>query len=355
MPVDPPIVDSVVGPYRQVLVDLQGATTTGLELAEMTWAVAEMERLASMLEDPAAYYAAIANLGLSQRFNDAYSRMLASWPTDAQYVYELPEVRPPSDEELLGVQLTAHMALLEQIRDTPAEAELGQPFRDAVDLARSGASYPVFMRCLIERGHDLLLERQVATRANIAAALSAAEVDGEPARAAHQRELLRAFDELVASSPWPAPDPFAFELRRARIDAAHEPTVAARAALVARWHAVLTLVVDWLEAHCAFAPTDPRFANDDPEVTQRNLDRARECHPGFVAVRERLLSETWGLEFDGIFQHETFAEEQRAGRVPYGDELIALAREARPYCVPGGSPPPDLVERAAALHAVAVA
>ena len=215
-----------MAPYRQALNELQAAGTTGIEIAEMTWAIGEMERLASVLEDPAAYSAGIANLGLTQRFNDAYNRVLASWPKEDTHVHVLPEIRPPSDEELLGVVITAHMALLERIRGTHHEAELGQPLRDAIDLARSGASYPVFMRVMLERGHDLLLEQQAPSRERIVAALAEAEEHRDPARAAYQRELLKAFDDLSANSAYGAPDPFAFELARTRIDAVHQAAIA---------------------------------------------------------------------------------------------------------------------------------
>jgi hypothetical protein len=333
----------MVAPFVDLLDKARAEGKTGPDVDTMADAVAQMRALAPSASDAGDYGAILAKSGLYQTFSDAYNRLASASYTSA-------DGELPSDEQLMANTLAAYRSSLDSLRGVPDEARLRGPIEQVVALGQSGVTYPVFLRQMTEQGLDWAMAGSIVSRDALVSAVDHARSTVDPAREAQHQELLDAYDDLVARSPFGAIDPFEFELVRFGIEWRHAPGIASRDALIGRWRRLLDLVVDWLDAHCSFAPTDDRFQGATRRETQERIEMARECNPGFLAVREALVVETWNLHFDDIFEHESFGAEQRAGRVRYTDARLELARATRSNCVPGGSPPQDLVTRAEELY-----
>ena len=86
MPVDPTMVDAMLGTFRDLLSGVRSAGSTGEDVDEMAAALAAMEALGQELSDVGDFSAKLAGGGYYQRFTDAYTRVMtaaAGWATGA--------------------------------------------------------------------------------------------------------------------------------------------------------------------------------------------------------------------------------------------------------------------------------
>ena len=345
MPVDPAMVDAMVGPFRDMLAGALAQGAEGDDVDEMGAALAAMEALGQELQDAGDLAGRLAAEGHYQRFTDAYSRaMLAAAGGGGAGAI-------PDDATLLEQSVTAYESSLRQLRSAEAvdEGALAAVER-IVAIGRSGVTYPVFLTQLEEeRLPEALAAGAAPSRESLAAALAHHQRFVDPPRATEAMALLKARDELAAASPTGAVDPFAFELARLRIAWEHAPAIARRDALVPRVGRLLDLVVDWLDAHTSWAPHDDRFQGATAADTERNVARTRECNPGFLAVRAATFAAMFGPE--PWWTRPELAEERSTGRIAWTDARVQLALDAIPSCVPLATTPADLVARAEAFGA----
>lgn len=327
MAVDPAMVDAMLGTFRDLLAQVRAQGSNGADVDEMATALGDMEALATQLSDVTEFSTTLANGGYYTRFTDAYTRVMTSGPTMAAM---------PDDATLLAQTLAAY-------EGSAAPPEL---LERILAIGRSGVSYPVFLRRLEEEGlNDVLAGSVAPSRDSLVAMVEHHRSTGDPARLAEAEAFVAAHDSLAAESPFGSVDPFAFELRRFRIAWVHAPGIACRDAIVQRLPRLLDHVIDWLDAHTSWAPHDDRFIGTSPAETQRNVERARECNPGFYAVRAAQFAEMFGPE--PWWQRPELAEERAAGRILWTDPRMALAIDAIPSCVPlVPAAPPELVSRA---------
>jgi hypothetical protein len=348
MPVDPNIVNPTLDPFRKMLAEVRAKGLGGPDVDQMAEVLGRMEALAQQMGDVTAYMGQLTQENSFQQFSDAYSRALAGAAKEAS--------KGMSDEELLAQTLDAYEQALQVHRSGQAgdAAEHTVPTLERIlALGRSGVSYPVFLRQLEEQGLARALEGSAsATRDALSKDLAFAKESWLPVRVEQAQRILAAYDELVAKAPFGQPDPLALELARKRIEWELEPMHRRWAAVVDRWSYVLDLLVDWLDAHASFAPSDERWRTPGASAAQvqQNIRRTKECTPGDVGYRLAILQEYFHLGFDDIFTHETFRTEYTARRVHWSDARLALIRETLPHCTLGGVAPPELVARAEQLH-----
>jgi hypothetical protein len=300
--------------------------------------LAEMEALAGRAPDVAAYSAQLAGDGYFQRFTDAYTALMTSPAASSDDGID-------QDAQLLTQSLSAYRAALDRLTSVPDSEAARRAIERVIAIGESGLSYPLFLARLEDEALTEALEGAVTpSRVQLESAVQAARQAVDPAREAEARAILSAYDELARRSTIDTVDPFAFELRRYEIAWQHAPLVARRDAMAHGVATLLNLVVDWIDAHTSWAGQDQRFQGVSSSDTARKIAMARECNPGFYAVRVRLFEDAFGAV--PWWQRPELEEERRAGRIGWSTERIALAVEAIPHCVPLAAAPAELVARA---------
>jgi hypothetical protein len=347
MPVDRMFTDPMLGPFRNMMEDVEAKGLSGPDADQMRAVLGLMESLAEEMDDFAAWSGKLAQDQLFGKFSDAYSRALAAAAKPASG-----EV--PSDGDLLAQQLGAIRQMLRSYENGQAgeDAKMLVPhLKRMIGIGESGVSFPVYLRMVEEEGLNRVLDGAApVVRSGIEQDLQFAREAWLPRKITEQQKVLEMFDGLAATAPFGQPDPLEFSTGRYRIEWEFGPEHRLWSAMVDRWQYMLSLLVDWLDAHTSFAPTDPRWCMPPGTDVQKNILRTKECGPGRFRFREALFREYFGLDWDGIWAHETFTWEYTANRIEWSDERLRLIRDTYPCCVPGAVAPPGLVKRAEELH-----
>ncbi|MDX6278868.1 MAG: hypothetical protein QOJ72_2996 [Nocardioidaceae bacterium] len=345
MPIEASMVDAMVGTFRDLLTGARANGSTGPDVDEMAAALADMETLATQLNDVGEYSTKLAGGGYYQRFTDAYTRVMTAaaggGTTGAPATI-------PEDATLLAQSLQAYESSLEHLRTMPDQGEAVDVLERLLAIGRSGVTYPVFLRQVDEAGlNEALAGTITPSRETLLKGVEQAHSTGDVARESEAHALVEMRDRLAAASPTGSVDPFTFELERFRVAAQHAPAIALRDAIVQRLPRLLDLVIDWLDAHTTWASRDDRFAGADAAATRHRIDMARECNPGFYAVRAMQFAEAFGPA--PWWTRPELAQERTAGRILWTDERLQLALDAIPVCVPLAAAPTELVSRAEAF------
>lgn len=352
MPVPAQYTEPMFGPFRGMVAEVEQKGLSGEAVDEMRAQMATMERLSAECGDISALTGQLAQLGTFQKFSDAYSRALveASQPKAGD--------AGPSDEELMANTLAAYRSTLDTYRSGQAGDDGTRllPFVERmVALGESGVSYPVYLRKLEEEGLNRVLEGSApALRPHLEADIERNRVEwAPPFEVAAARNALATFDELAARAPFGQPDSLEFSLAQRAMDWELEPARRRWSDTIRQWEALLSELVDWLDAYTSFAPYDERWRTPGASdaTTRRNIERTKACGPGEARYREQICGWYYGFGFAALFQHETFRHEYTANRVSWSDARLELCAGVYPLCKPGGAPSPDLVQRAEQLHA----
>jgi hypothetical protein len=344
----------MLDPFRGMLAELHDRGLTGADVDACAAALATMEAHLETSADLASFGAALADSGLYLEFSDAYTRAATAAATAAAAPSaDANDVgAAPSDEELLANTLAAYEGAIEPLRSTPDGDLAIEAIEAVLALGRSGISYPVFLRRLEEAGLARALEGAVVTRRALERELDLAREQRNPVAVAAAEDRLSAYDRLAEQSPFGVPDAFRFGLWRDRVDWEHEPALITRRLLQWRWYLLVSSLVDWLDAHTTFAPTDDRWAGPgaSPADVQRNIARTKACEPGIFRARERIVRESFGHDFPALMAHELVANDVALGTVGWTDERLALAVDTYEHCRPGATAPGELVARSEALR-----
>jgi len=347
MPVGKMYTDPMLDPFRNMMKDVDGRGLTSPDVDAMRDQLNLMERLALEMDDIAAFSGRLVQDQVFQKFSDAYSRALANAakPADGEV---------PDDEDLLKQQL-------DTMRQTLQMYESGQAGEDAkmlvphvkriIEIGESGVSFPVYLMMVEEEGLNKVLDGAAPmVRSGIEQDLQFAREAWRPRKITEQEKVLEMFENLVSKAPFGQPNPLEFSILRYGIEWEFEPEHRLWYAMVSRWQYMLDLLVDWLDAHTSFAPTDSRWCMPPGTDVQKNIRRTKECGPGNFRFREALFLEYFGLDWDAIWRHETFTWEYTANRVEWSDERLQLIRDTFQHCLPGNEAPAELVKRAEELH-----
>lgn len=348
MALDPMFADPMLGPFRNMMKEVDDKGLTGPDVEEMRNQLGHMERLAQEMSDIAAYSGKLAQDMTFQKFSDAYGRAL-SGAAQAQ-------AGGGSDGDLLAQTLSAYEDALGRYRQGQAGEEgamLIEPLERVIALGRSGVSYPVFLQKLEEQGLSRVLEGAAPlVRSGSEKSLAFAEQSWDRMGIAVGRAKLAAFDELAARAPFGQPDALELELAHRRIDWDHDPLRARYDAMVRRWQYMIEMLVDWVDSFTQFAPYDERWrtAGSSEADVRQNIARTQETTPPRFHYREALYQRYFHQSWHQIWSDDTFAWEYTANRVPWSDERLQLCAEVYPWCRAGQPPEALLISRAEAMH-----
>ncbi len=347
MSVDAAVVSSMLDPFRGMNTELQTKSLSGPDVDDCAAALAEMEALATGATDIMDLSTKLGLSGLYLRFSDAYTRALIAAATPQPG-------KMPTDEEMLATTLTAYddaVARLEATNDEVSKQAI-PGIQSVIALGRSGVTYPVFLRRMEEEGLTDALQGATVARTGLEMDLGFAQKMRNPSEVAKCEKLDATFDTLASASAFGVPDSFEFSLHRRRIEWDFEPALITRRMLEWRWSKLTDHLIDWLDAHAAFAPFDERWADIDgnQQVTRENIRRTKECEPGRFRARERIVKESFGVDFPELDRHELVGNDIAIGIVSWSDERLDLARATYPHCSPGAVAPAELVARTEELQ-----
>ncbi|MCL4236374.1 MAG: hypothetical protein KJ042_17865 [Deltaproteobacteria bacterium] len=352
MPVPAMFVDPMLGTFRDFMRDIDAKNLTGADVDTMREALARMEHLAATNDDFATFSGLLMQEGLFLKFSDAYGRALAAAASASAA-----SGGGPSDESLLAQSLKSYEDALATYErgDAGDDARALIPFVERIlEIGRSGASYPVFLRMMEEEGLTRVLEGAApVARAGLVKTLDFAKANWLPRSVEESAEILAIFDDMAAAAAFGQPDPFVFGLARTRVEWRFAPAHRLWSAIVDHRDRLIFLLVDWLDAHAAFAFYDARWRGPGmtDEQVRRNIRRTKECAPGDFRVLAAITAESFGLAWDDLWAHETFAADYAARRIAWTDERLRLVRATHAVCVPGAKAPDELVKVAEDLHA----
>ncbi|OHD57705.1 MAG: hypothetical protein A2014_11320 [Spirochaetes bacterium GWF1_49_6] len=337
MPVDKDIVNSMLDPFRNMVKDVDDRKLTGKDVDDMKGVMAKMEGLAQSMDDMSSYAVKLNTDGLFTAFSNAYSRALGAAAQAAN------AAKPPSDEEMLKQSLAAYEKSYNYLKDKPEMEYLVPPVKRAVEIAKSGVTYPVFLRMCEE---ELVFERMKngEQRPALEFQLECARAMGDKLRTEMYEKQLKTYEDLSKQNPCGIADNLAFEIARQRIEWEFAPPIAEWDSILWIWDSRLLYIVhDWLDAHCSFAPFDERWRGDTTAITQYNIRRTKEKNPGRLVVWERILRAYHGIGWDDIWTHPIWQHEQAESRVWFCDGCIENMKRTYPFCKPGHKPPADVI------------
>ena len=344
MPVDKNIADSMLGPFRGMLNDLEQKKSQGPGMEKLRALMARMEACASETDDVTTFSTRLATEGLYNDFSTAYTEVMTE---AARKDYEA----EGGEEKMMRQTLEAYESSLQQAEGKPYMDSICVTLREMIALGKSGVSYPVFLRTAEEKGLNDILQGAAVIREVLLTELELAKLLHAPLLLAKAEEILSQFDRLASVSPAGRPDSFEFGLLRQRIEWEYEPGIIRWNTIVRHWDRMLMMVFDWHDSYCSFAPYDQRWADlRGMEYTLKNIRRTQECTPGFLKVREHIFHRYFGLKWEDIFTHETYINDMGSCRIWFSDGALDIIRDTYPCCVPGGKPTAEIIGRAEKQH-----
>ena len=358
MPIDPGMVDMMLGTFRTMYSECLDKGMTGPDVDGMKAALDAMEQLGQEMDDFAAYSAKLTTEGLFNEFSKHYGSALAGNSSDSQ------DPDNYDDAALLKTTLDAYrdsiVTLEKAFRDAAEEAKakgshdigkivdkgnLIQPIKDVIALGESGVNYPTFLRLMIEQGLDKALEGSIAQREAIEYEIEWSHAMMLPYPEMEKKQkFLETFDALAAKSKINMPEPFEYELARQKLEHQYLPAEVKWKAIVNRWEQLLDEVDEWINSYASNARyIDPWKDAADP---QRAVLRSQDCCPGQLKVREKIFYDYFQLTWDDIFSHDTYINEVNAYRMSYSQPHIDLLKRVYPHMKPFQKPPQELIDEA---------
>ena len=333
MPIDKSTVDTMLDPFRNMMKDVDSKKLTGKAVDEMRSTLETMERLSQEMDDIISYSTKLATDNLYMDFSNAYSKALMAAAAN----------QPTDDAGLLKQGLQAYENSYNQLKDDPKNQHLLPPLERALQIGKSGVSYPVFLRMCEEQGIFAEMGSGMPLP-TILFDIHCAEVMDLPVEVEMHKKILEGYRALCSKHPFKLADPLEYRLMRQKIEWEYAPARAKWKAIIDRWEKMHDMLIDWIDAHCSFAPHDGRWIDPtNPKNTPINIQRTKECTPGDLKVREAIFREYFNLGWDDVWTHETYLNEQKASRIFACDERIELLKKTYPLCKPGGAPPSEVI------------
>ncbi|TAL32724.1 MAG: hypothetical protein EPN93_15575 [Spirochaetes bacterium] len=335
MAVEKEMAGQILNPFRQMVKDAEDRGVAADGLAELKGIMAAMEKYGEEMDEASAFSMKLYNDGYYTKFSGLYTKLVTAQAMNAPY----------DDAALLKQSVGAMENSYNQLKDNPDHVHLLGPVKKAIEIGKSGVSYPVFLRTCEEQGIYEMM-KSGNDRPVIEFYIHVADVMFDPVRKKMNEAILAKWEELAKASAFGRPDPVEFGMWRYTIEWQYEPAIAKWKAIYEAWERLLDIVHDWRDSFCAFAPYDERWA--DPrgkDATMENIARTQGCNPGYLQVREAQFKEYFGIDWNGIFTHVTYLNEQKAGRIWYSEENLALLKAAYPLCKPGGKPSGDIIAK----------
>jgi hypothetical protein len=357
MPIDKMMSDPMLGIFRNMVQECRDKKLSGPAFDKIIAEMNKMEKYAAEMDDFAAFSAKLMTEGCFTNFSTAYSQVIA----DAAKASSGSQYKSAGDEDegFLKQTLNAYQSALDRY-DQEAKngtmkpktaAALRAGVQAVIDLGKSGITYPVFLRQMIEKGLDKAMEGSAVLRDSLVTDLGWAKFYNLPLYIKRNEEILKTYDGMAAKAAFGVPDSFEFGLARGEIEWKYEPDIVKWKAITECWEKVLDLVNDWIDAYTNFAPKDERWVDiSNPSATQKNIRRTKEVGPFRLREREKLLKESFDIGWDDIYKHETYLLAWTNVDVSISAAKIELMKKAYPLCKPGGAPTGEMIKEAEKLH-----
>ena len=346
MPIEKTYADAMLGTFRNMLQNCKDKNLSGESFNKMTVAMNRMEALALEMDDLGSFNAKLTTEGLFTEFSTAYGVLLAE---EGQKKYAAGGTY--DDSQLLAQTIEAYENSLQQLNSHPDKEKLQEPIQEVIALGRSGVNYPTFLRMLIEKGLEKAMEGTVLSREALQKDIHWSVELTLPVYERRNRAILAKYDQMASAAAFGVPDSVVFSMERFKIESAFQPMINKYDAIAWRWGKMLELLHDWIDAYTSFAPYDERYVSlEGMEQTKRNIKFCKDCYPGFFKVREDIFNRYFVMQWDDIFNHESFVAERKGRRCMYTDAYIEFLKEIYHHCVPFTQAPEELVTKAEQLH-----
>lgn len=248
----------------------------------------------------------------------------------------------------------------EELKDKPNmhknDVEVDKMFRDDLLVApiekaialgeEPGMTYPRFLRLLIEKGLDKLMEEgHTAVRAGMAFRLRIAEALGKGTIATEmEHKKLEAFDKLAELSELKIPNPDELKITLERIERQYKPQIAKHGNIEDRWDDIIDDMYIWSLSYVSFAKEIQPWAMYPFEERPEMIRETQKTSPGIIKVRLKQLKKYYDMDFYDIFKHITFKLSVELYGVKYSQEMIEfLIDKVYPECRPFNDLPQDAI------------
>ncbi len=358
MAIDKVMADAMLTPFRNMIKECEEKHFSGAKFNELKLTFKRMETLATELDDINVFNAKCMEEALQMKMSQLYSELLSQEAKKSQC-----ENNDYSDEALMKNTLKAYEDALIQLKNSLKnasyleknflnDAETINTLSEIISLAKSGLTYPEFLTVLIKKGYDKALDGMSKERKGIQFEIDIAKETDIPPVIEMREKTLELFDTMAEKSPFNIPDALKFHIKRNELEWEYQPVINRWRAITEAFYQLFTLLYDWLDAYCDFAPFDGRwnFPGATRADVEKNIRRTKGTNPGFLKERLRIFNENFSLSWDNIFTHETFLFEYKRGFFPYSNERFELIKKTFQYCIPHEKPPIELIKQAEALH-----
>jgi hypothetical protein len=344
MPIDNTMADSMLGAFRSMFSDIAAKNISGENFDKMKSVLDKMEQCAVEMDDIVSFSTRLATENLYTEFSNAYSKVMAELASKEYSGND-------GDEKLLAQALQSYSDFIPGLKDVKHGDKIAKAIQDVIDLGKSGITYPVFLRICEEKGLNKILQGGLVIRDGLLEELQFAKDSFYPFTIKMREDVLEAYDKMSLTSAFGVPDSFEFGLVRQNIEWKYEPDIIKWMEIIRRWDKMLEIVNDWVDSFGSFAPFDQRWADmRGMQYTLENIKYTKLCNPGFLKRREIIFNDYFQLNWDDIFTHDTWNWEMKAGRIWYSDINIEKLQKGYSFCVPGGSPPAELISLAEKIN-----
>jgi hypothetical protein len=360
MPIDESILGPMIGPYENMIKDVDSQGITNEHVDEMKKSFARMQDLGQEHSDITAFMGICMQEDLFGKLGNLYSKALTTHASEG--------AGDPSkydDAALLKQSIDALKLAIETIKqgkeDTLKEAgsenaaevealdnseEIIQPIEDLIALGEQGGiTFPDFLRLQIEQGLDKAMEGSVSTRKGLVYSLEWAEASRlSPHDIAKCKKHITVFDGLSANQKFGVPNWKELKWAMNDVDYEFEPDHIKWGDITDRWNTVLDDLHQWSLAYCSHARfVDPWKQLPEPRKAAA-IQRSKDTLPGVIKQRERLLKKYYGISFQDIFTHETFLWAVETNSIHYSKEFIDFIKDTvYPTCIPLQHMPSELI------------
>ncbi|MFK7786081.1 MAG: hypothetical protein AB8B56_13250 [Crocinitomicaceae bacterium] len=361
MPLDPMILGPMISPYENMINDVDSQGIANEHVEEMKACFSRMTDLADQHSDITAFMGVCMQEDLFGKFSNLYSQALtakaqesATDPSTYDDQALLKQAIDALRQSISAIQKGQQDALKEaeksnstaEVEALDCSADIIQPIENLIALGEQGGiTYADFLRLQIEQGLDKAMEGSVSTRKGLVYSLEWAEAGRiSPHHISKCKKHLSVFDSISGKQKFNVPNWKELQWALKDVDYEFELNIIKWGEISKRWNTILDDLHEWSLAYCSHAPyVDPWRMLQEPQKS-RAIQKAKDCLPGIIKQRERLLQKYFGVSFYDIFTHETFLWAIETNDIHYSKEFIDFIKDhVYPACIPLQHMPNELV------------
>lgn len=391
MPIDEFILGPMIGPYENMIKDVDSKGITSEHVDELKKSFARMQDLGQEHSDITAFMGICMQEDLFSKLGDLYSKALtshasegASDPTkydDAALLKQsvdalkqaIETIRqgkfdalkeaskdPKADftsqaafakrfgsqqgldtsgedfETAITADIDKQLAERPNAFNNVAEVEaldnsedIIKPIEDLIALGEQGdITYPDFLRLQIEQGLDKAMEGSATTRKGLVYSLEWAEANKiSPHHIDKCKKHIAVFDQLSNEQKFGVPNSKELKWATNDVDYEFEPDIIKWGNITDRWNTILDELHQWSLAYCSHAPYKDPWRMLVEPHKSREIKKSKDTLSGIIKQRERLLEKYYGITFQDIFTHETFLWAVETNNIHYSKEFVEFLKD----------------------------